>query len=242
MNNATIRQQYPLETLKEMVRKADNGTPQDFSYQYMRELELDYDTNEKRSDLSGCNLGFANLSNMELGGVMFSQCNLRGANLSGSSLRSGYLDNANLTDANLENCVLVDQFIDLTNFTNANLSGANLDDSHIGSDCTWDGVNLSGAYYGCDKKTGVKIMMERPPLIVDDIYSITNHSETYLEFNIYVFDAYIRIGCQTHSYKDWLTFDQKKIEDLGGNRAKRMFQNCRDFVIELAERHGCSKD
>ena len=73
------------------------------------------------ADLSGANLGDANLSGADLSGA-----NLRGANLSGASLRGANLGDANLRGANLSGANLSDADLTGANLTSADLTDADL--------------------------------------------------------------------------------------------------------------------
>ncbi|HEU03841.1 MAG TPA: pentapeptide repeat-containing protein [Nitrosopumilus sp.] len=87
-------------------------------------------------DWSGCNLygkvlpdidyRYANLSNANLAGAIFSGKDLSNANLSGAFLKYAEIDNANLTNADLSNAKIIRGWVRGSDLSNANLSGAYL--------------------------------------------------------------------------------------------------------------------
>jgi len=87
-------------------------------------------------DWSGCNLygkvlpdidyRYANLSNANLEGAIFSGKDLSNANLSGAFLKNAEIDNANLTNADLSNVNIIQGWVRGSDLSNANLSNANL--------------------------------------------------------------------------------------------------------------------
>ena len=82
---------------------------------------------EKRN-LSGANLGDANLSDAYLNGADLSDANLTHANLFGADL-----SDADLSGANLTNAYLIEANLSGANLTNASLSGADLSNTIIDS-------------------------------------------------------------------------------------------------------------
>jgi len=87
-------------------------------------------------DWSGCNLygkvlpnidyRYANLSNANLKGAIFSGKDLSNANLSGAFLKYAEIDNANLTNADLSNVNIVRGWVRGSDLSNVNLSDAYL--------------------------------------------------------------------------------------------------------------------
>jgi len=87
-------------------------------------------------DWSGCNLygkvlpnidyRYANLSNANLAGAIFSGKDLSNADLSGAFLKYAEIDNANLTNADLSNANIIRGWVRGSDLSNANLSGAYL--------------------------------------------------------------------------------------------------------------------
>ncbi len=87
-------------------------------------------------DWSGCNLygkvlpdidyRYANLSNANLAGAIFSGKDLSNANLSGAFLKYAEIDNANLTNADLSSVNIIRGWVRGSDLSNANLSEAYL--------------------------------------------------------------------------------------------------------------------
>jgi hypothetical protein len=82
-------------------------------------------------DLSGADLGKANLSQADLCGVILSQVDLCGANLSDADLKGAKLDGAKLTGANLFQANIAWADLSGANLSGANLSGATLNRAHL---------------------------------------------------------------------------------------------------------------
>jgi len=176
------------------------------------------------ADLQGANLQGANLRDTYLRGANLRGAYLRGAdlqgadlqgaNLQGANLRDTYLRGANLQGAYLRGAYLQDAYLrgaDLqgANLQGANLRGANLQDTYLrGADL--QGAYLQGAYLrGAD---GEKITIEKVPIqILTDTYYII------------IFDAHMKIGCEFHSIADWWAFDNERIAQMDGTRARRFW-------------------
>jgi hypothetical protein len=82
-------------------------------------------------DLSGADLGKANLSQADLCGVILSQVDLCGANLSDADLKGAKLDGAKLTGANLFQANIAWADLSGADLSGANLSGATLNWAHL---------------------------------------------------------------------------------------------------------------
>jgi len=111
-----------------------------------------------KADLSGADLGLADLRNAYLVGVNLADANLRGANLSDADLRSASLSDADLREVNLRGANLSGANLSRANLgptganailADANLEGANLSDADLEgadlSDARLRGADLSGA-------------------------------------------------------------------------------------------------
>ena len=95
----------------------------------------------------------------------------------------------------------------------ANLSGANL----IGADLS--GANLSGASFG----EGVTAEQGVLQLIG-------------LRWDVIIFDAHMRIGCQMHPLSDWASFDDRRIAEMDGVHALRFWRQHKSALLTLAQR------
>ncbi|MDX1914959.1 MAG: pentapeptide repeat-containing protein [Methylophilus sp.] len=104
--------------------------------------------NSKTCDLSNKDVGYLifnglDLSHCNMQNVSFFGAELKGANLSGANLQGAYLnlarlENANFTGANLSNAIIFQAIFSKTNFSKANLTNARM----IG---TLGNVDMSGA-------------------------------------------------------------------------------------------------
>ncbi|HAF02069.1 MAG TPA: LacI family transcriptional regulator [Methylophilaceae bacterium] len=104
--------------------------------------------NSKTCDLSNKDVGYLIFNGMDLShcnmqNISFFGAELKGANLSGANLQGAYLnlarlENANFTGANLSNAIIFQAIFSKTNFSKANLTNARM----IG---TLGNVDMSGA-------------------------------------------------------------------------------------------------
>ncbi len=116
-----------------------NQCPQcDLSGADLGEANL-YGANLVNADLTNANLAGANLGEAD-----FTDANLTGANLSKAYLRGAVLDNANLSNANLTNAYLRDALLTDANINDATLQGVNLSRTNL-SGIDLEGVDLSNA-------------------------------------------------------------------------------------------------
>ena len=134
--------------------------------------------------------------------------NLRGANLSDAYLRGANLSDAYLSGANLSGA----------NLRGANLSGANLRDAYL-RDAYLRGANLRGASFG----EGVTAEQGVLQLIG-------------LCWDVIIFDAHMRIGCQMHPLSDWASFDDRRIAEMDGVHALRFWRQHKSALLTLAQR------
>ena len=105
-------------------------------------------------DWSGCNLygkvlpdidyRYANLSNANLKGAIFSGKDLSNADFSGAFLKYAEIDNANLTNADLSNVNIIRGWVRGSDLSNANLSEAHLRNTDL-SYSNLTNVNFQGA-------------------------------------------------------------------------------------------------
>jgi uncharacterized protein YjbI with pentapeptide repeats len=98
------------------------------------------EVNLRGADLSGANLGKANLSGADFSGASLREAYLRGADLRGADLRGASLGAANLRGAHLMDANLRRSMLWEANLRGANLRGANLMEANLRE------ANLSEAY------------------------------------------------------------------------------------------------
>mgnify|MGYP005606207673 CR=1 FL=1 len=118
------------------------------------------------------------------------------------------LEKAVEAHANLSGAYLSD-----ANLRGANLSGANLRGANL------SGANLSGASFG----EGVTAEQGVLQLIG-------------LRWDVIIFDAHMRIGCQMHPLSDWASFDDRRIAEMDGVHALRFWRQHKSALLTLAQR------
>ena len=105
----------------------------------------------------------------------------------------------------------------------ANLSGANLSGAYLsGADLSGadlSGANLRGASFG----EGVTAEQGVLQLIG-------------LRWDVIIFDAHMRIGCQMHPLSDWASFDDRRIAEMDGAHALRFWRQHKSALLTLAQR------
>ena len=163
--------------------------------------------------LSGANLSGANLCGAYLYGANLSDANLSGANLSGANLSDANLRGANLRGANLRGAYLSDAYLSGANLSDANLRGANLRGAYLSD------AYLSGASFGEGVTTEQGVLQ----LIG-------------LRWDVIIFDAHMRIGCQMHPLSDWASFDDRRIAEMDGADALRFWRQHKSALLTLAQR------
>ena len=120
---------------------------------------------------------------------------------------------ANLSDANLSDANLSGANLRGANLSGAYLSGANLSGAYL------SGANLSGASFG----EGVTAEQGVLQLIG-------------LRWDVIIFDAHMRIGCQMHPLSDWASFDDRRIAEMDGVHALRFWRQHKSALLTLAQR------
>ena len=93
----------------------------------------------------------------------------------------------------------------------------------IGADLS--GADLRDAYLsGAD---GEKIIIEKIPIQV--------LTDTY---NIIVFDAHMKIGCEFHSLADWWKFSDKRIAEMDGTKARHFWKIWKEPLKAICKANG----
>ena len=136
------------------------------------------------------------------------------ANLSGA-----YLSGANLSGANLSGAYLRGADLRGADLRGADLRGANLSDAYL-SGANLSDANLSGASFG----EGVTAEQGVLQLIG-------------LRWDVIIFDAHMRIGCQMHPLSDWASFDDRRMAEMDGVHALRFWRQHKSALLTLAQ-HG----
>jgi hypothetical protein len=155
--------------------------------------------------------------NVEDGGEM---ANLSGANLSEANLSAADLRWADLSGADLSGADLSWANLSWANLSEANLSGANLSEANLsGANLRW--ANLSEA----DLRWASGNSRELRTLFVSEIYPIAYTSE------------YLQIGCERHLIANWWGFDNKRIEEMDGEKALFFWSKWKYILQTLIERN-----
>ena len=99
------------------------------------------------------------------------------------------------------------------NLRGADLSGANLSGADLSD------ADLRGASFG----EGVTAEQGVLQLIG-------------LRWDVIIFDAHMRIGCQMHPLSDWASFDDRRIAEMDGVHALRFWRQHKSALLKLAQR------
>ena len=57
-----------------------------------------------------------------------------------------------------------------------------------------------------------------------------------LRWDVIIFDAHMRIGCQMHPLSDWASFDDRRIAEMDGAHALRFWRQHKSALLTLAQR------
>ncbi len=145
------------------------------------------------------------------------RANLSGANLSGANLRDAYLRDAYLRDADLR-----DAYLSCADLRDAYLSGAYLSGAYLRG-AYLRGAYLRGASFGASFGEGVTAEQGVLQLLG-------------LRWDVIIFDAHMRIGCQMHPLSDWASFDDRRIAEMDGAHALRFWRQHKSALLTLAQR------
>ena len=142
-----------------------------------------------------------------------------GADLSGANLSGADLSGANLSGANLIGADLIGADLSRANLSGADLSGANLSRADL------SGADLSGAdLIGAD--------LSRADLLSVSASLVTNG------YDVFATPTHLKIGCQFHSWSDWMGFDDRKIEKMDGAKALLFWATWKPVLKGIAESRG----
>jgi hypothetical protein len=59
-----------------------------------------------------------------------------------------------------------------------------------------------------------------------------------LAWSITITDTHMQIGCEFHSLKDWRSFTDERIAQMGGCQARRFWDGHKDMLLTLARSSG----
>jgi hypothetical protein len=168
---------------------------------------------------------------MSLSYVDFHECNLVGANFESSILESVEISNTTCNEAVFTNAAINYCYFRKVDLTSANLTNVDLWGSTFTNPIIWENCNLTGCYYG--EKDGNKVLISKPPIIINP-----KDANGYKLYPIYFFDEYIKIGCQIHSLKKWLAWNEDLAHEISGEQGCFIFHELRDQIIATAKAHG----
>lgn len=57
-----------------------------------------------------------------------------------------------------------------------------------------------------------------------------------LRWDVIIFDAHMRVGCQMHPLSDWASFDDRRISEMDGVHALRFWRQHKSALLTLAQR------
>jgi hypothetical protein len=109
------------------------------------------------------------------------------------------------------------------NLAGANLAGANLVDANL-VDANLAGANLAGA-----KWLG-GIVINRAPL---QIFG--------LDYSVTILDQHMQIGCELHTLAEWAAFDDRRIAEMDGVRARKFWDAQKAGLLAMAAGDGRGK-
>ena len=126
---------------------------------------------------------------------------------------SGYnLTKADLRGTDLRNTDLIETNLEYTNLSEVNLEGADLFGADL-REANLEGANLIGANFFNTVGNGKEIITLVLPM---HIVNMTKHS--------------IQIGCENHTYEEWINFSDSKIESMD-NGALNWWTTHKDTIL-----------
>ena len=107
----------------------------------------------------------------------------------------------------------------------AYLGGANLGGADLG------GANLGGANLGGADLRGAKwtkdVIINLAPIFIGN-----------LAWDVWILDDHMQIGCKFHSLKDWASFDDRRIAQMGNSAAVKFWRANKDWLLAAAKANG----
>lgn len=178
--------------------------------------------NLHEADLYSANLSMTNLQRAFLCGADLGSANLERANLKGANLDSAYLSNANLHEAdlhgaNLHRADLYSANLHRAILCEANMEGANLEWANL-HEANLRNADLKGALLYMTIGNGQEIQT-----IQAGRYhvNITRHE--------------VWIGCEHHSWANWLTFDDRLIIKMDGKIALKWWLIWKPILAQIID-------
>ena len=173
------------------------------------------------ADLCEADLRGANLCEADLRGADLRGADLRGADLRGANLCEAYLRGANLREADLRGADLREANLRGADLREADLCGADLCEADLrGADLRGANLceaNLRGA--NLRNLTGNKFHIKTIAL---EKYTITYTA------------VYLQIGCQRHTFEEWVNFDDEKIGNMDSS-ALEWWKKWKETIFKLIE-------
>ena len=167
----------------------------------------------------GTNLIGANLRDANLIGANLRDANLQDANLIGANLRGADLAGANLRRAKLRGADLCG-----ANLSNADLRCADLRSSDLG------GVNLRHADLLATELDGAD-------LSYTEVFAVSKSLATH-NYDVFATSTHVRIGCQFHTWGDWMEFCDAAILKMGGSTALKFWRVWKPILRSIAASRG----
>ena len=183
------------------------------------------DANLVSANLVGGDFARSNMANAEMADANLSHANLTYAVLARANMARASLIAANFTDASLAGANLVEASLSRASLVATNLARANLDRAN------WVSANFTGANF-VGAKWRDEITLTRAPL---QICNIPNG------WTVTILDEHMQIGCELHSHKDWVAFDDRRILEMDGRRALEFWRANKDWLIAACSEHAGEK-
>jgi hypothetical protein len=169
--------------------------------------EIDCAEDAPRSLKIGLAVEWAVKNNADFSYADFSYADFSNANLSNADFSYADFSNARLWNADFSNARLGNVNLSNADLMNANLSNANLRNANLRN------ANLRNA-------TGLNDFVK---CIQVEGYSICYTSEV------------MQIGCERHQIAEWRDFDDRRIAEMDGKKALKLWRKYKDWIFQTID-------
>ena len=165
----------------------------------------------ERADFTDCilkdlDLSYVNLNQAGFTGAKLNNVDFRGSNLNGASFVGATLVKVDFSGANLRSAFLNSTTLSEVTFIRANLEGIYLERAHFKSVELMDTI-IKDSYHPFDKFKSV----------------------FGLRYTVIFFDDTVIVGCESHTYKEWLAFSNKEIMKMD----KHALEFYHDYLVPI---------
>jgi len=209
---------FETRSLKLCVEAAVSAST-DLRDAYLRVANL-RDADLQGADLRSADLQGADLRGADLQGADLQGADLQGAYLQGADLRGAYLQGAYLRSADLQGADLRGADLQGADLRSADLQGAYLQGADL------RGAYLQGAYLqGAYLRDGTEIK-DTPIQVIGGHYDVI------------IFDEHMKIGCEFHPIKSWLSYKTERIAEMDGSTALKYWKAWKKPLKALCRANG----